>query len=108
MLESWHIHPVSFKHYQRFAADYSDTHLAANQCCRIIRSIVAVWEVTFLGNYNNESLRASYRLPARCSSLGTQKKPRRFSVLAGSSAVSTYAATEPWWRGACASLCVFP
>jgi len=27
MLESWHIHPVSFKHYQRFAADYSDTHL---------------------------------------------------------------------------------
>jgi hypothetical protein len=24
MLENWHIHPVSFKHYQRFAADYSD------------------------------------------------------------------------------------
>jgi hypothetical protein len=27
MLENWHIRPVSFKHYQRFAADYSDTLL---------------------------------------------------------------------------------
>jgi hypothetical protein len=28
MLENWHIRPVSFKHYQRFAADYSDGLLA--------------------------------------------------------------------------------
>jgi DNA invertase Pin-like site-specific DNA recombinase len=28
MLENWHIRPVSFKHYQRFAGDYSDGLLA--------------------------------------------------------------------------------
>jgi heterodisulfide reductase subunit A-like polyferredoxin len=32
MLENWHIRPVSFKHYQRFAADYSDGLLVIAAC----------------------------------------------------------------------------